>query len=158
MKIFLIAAACIAVAVAGPARFAVPGIVVPEVIENESISVGPAIVEDDYEPISVGPAIVPSPVNSPLVQIIVNVKSGSDKPVSVDHPEVDPVIVAPVIIPEDTIEETDPVIVAPVIIPEESAAEPEPVIVAPVIIPEESAAEPEPVIVAPVIIPEESDV
>lgn len=74
--------------------------------EHAPISVGPAIV-DQFEPISVGPAIVDEPVsdaNSPLVQIIINVKSSSD--VVVPQP-------IPVVVDEDVVDEiqVDPVIV-----------------------------------------------
>nr|XP_026499500.1 36.4 kDa proline-rich protein-like [Vanessa tameamea] len=82
----------------------------------EPIDVGPAIVEDEYESISVGPAIVnPEINNSPLVQIVINVKPGSGNPVVVEGmPEVAP---TPVIVVENPVA-PDPVIVAPVIIPE----------------------------------------
>lgn len=59
--------------------------------EHVPISVGPAIV-DELTPISVGPAIVDEPASdasSPLVQIIVNVKSSSD----VAAPQPIPVVV-----------------------------------------------------------------
>ncbi|XP_047536010.1 36.4 kDa proline-rich protein-like [Vanessa atalanta] len=116
----------------------------------EPIDVGPAIVEGDYESISVGPAIVeevvPAPVipeinNSPLVQIIINVKPGSGNPVVVEGmPEVAP---TPVLVEEKP--EVEP---TPVIVVEKPEIEPTPVIV------EEKPVAPEPVIVAPVVIPE----
>ncbi|XP_064073862.1 uncharacterized protein LOC113403247 [Vanessa tameamea] len=80
--------------------------------------VGPAIVEGDYESISVGPAIlpiIPEINNSPLVQIIINVKPGSGNPVVIEGmPEVAP---TPVLVEEKPVA-PEPIIVAPVVIPE----------------------------------------
>ncbi|XP_046970354.1 36.4 kDa proline-rich protein-like [Vanessa cardui] len=165
MKFLIVFALCAATA---SALFEVPDMVAQEAAEIQQIldiinnpSTDPAtaaaleqllvdVLGIVPEPIDVGPAIVeevaPTPVipeinNSPLVQIIVNVKPGAGNPVVVEGmPEVVP---TPVLVEEKP--EIEP---TPVIVEEKPEIEPTPVIV------EEKPVVTEPVIVAPVVIPE----
>ena len=147
----------------------------PAIIDGfEPIHVGPAIVEG-FEPISVGPAIIdqmpiapspvmpvpvyPSPVypvpvlpyfSSPLVQLIVNVKSGSavaGNPVSIES--MPDIIASPAIVdPEVAI--APEIIASPAIVDPEIAGLPE-IIASPVIVSPEVALELENV-VSPVVV------
>ncbi|VVC89544.1 unnamed protein product [Leptidea sinapis] len=99
MKFFLVAAACFAVAVAGPTR----GILEPEsagpiIIDEDNISVGPAIIKPEESGISVGPAFADNyyPEQPALVQIVININNKShvvDIPVGGESINTDPALV-----------------------------------------------------------------
>ncbi|VVD05756.1 unnamed protein product [Leptidea sinapis] len=95
MKFFIIAAACLAVAVAGPAR----GILTPEsagpiVIEGEGISVGPAIIKPE-EGISVGPAIIKPEEGISVGPAIITPEEGISVGPAIIKPEEEGISVGP---------------------------------------------------------------
>ncbi|CAF4862248.1 unnamed protein product [Pieris macdunnoughi] len=125
MKFLVLAAACLAVAVAGPTRGSlIPDSAGPILIPEEDISTGPALIPENIatdpalvpeniatdpalipENISIGPALIDdAQKQSSLVQVIININSKShviEIPVEdATIPEVEDINVGPAIIEE----------------------------------------------------------